>query len=269
MEKVASVLRKKNGVKRPSLIWSLTEISRAFVEMGFYFPFKALKKFPQNGDGHPVLILPGFLASDASTVPLRNFVHELGYTVYGWGEGRNYANEEYLELLFEKVESLYKKHQEPISLVGWSLGGIYARQLAKGRPHMIRQVMTLGSPFKGVTRANNAKWMYDLLTRGEGTAKIDPELIEDIPHPAPVPTTAVYSKQDGIVPWQLCMEQEESFIHQNIQVHGSHFGLGVNPAVFMIIADRLQYHEENWTSFKPDNLFQDLLLFPSTKVNFE
>lgn len=254
---------KYNDVKRPSLVWSLTEASRAIFELGIFFPFKLLNNLPQDGDGHPVLILPGFLASDSSTVHMRRFVNDLGYRVYGWGEGRNYAHEEYVDLLFDKVDSIYEKLGRPISLIGWSLGGIYARQLAKGRPYKIRQVITLGSPFKNVKMANNAKWMYDLLTRGSNRASIDEELIEDIPFPAPVPTTAIYSKEDGIVPWRLCMEQEETVIHQNIQVRGSHFGLGVNPSVLLIIADRLKYDIENWEKFTPDNLYKKVLVsFP-------
>lgn len=249
-----------DDIKRPSLLWSLTEATRAVFELGAFFPFKLINNIPKDGDGHPVLILPGFLATDSSTVHLRKFVSDLGYHVYGWGEGRNLANEEYINLLFDKVEVIVKKHNKPISIIGWSLGGIYARQLAKGLPDHVRQVITLGSPFKGVKQANNAKWMYDLLTRGSGRAKINEELIDDIPFPAPLPTTAIYSKEDGIVPWKLCMEEQETAIHQNLQVRGSHFGLGFNPAVLLIIADRLKYQEENWKKFESSTLFEKLLV---------
>lgn len=255
-----------NKVKRPSLIWSLTEASRAIIELGTFYPFRLINNLPSDGDDHPVLILPGFLASDSSTVHLRKFVDTLGYSVYGWGEGRNFAHEQYIELLFEKIEMIFSKHQRSISIIGWSLGGIYARQLAKGRPDMIRQVVTLGSPFKGVKKANNAKWMYDLLTRGTSKAKINQDLIDDIPFPAPVPTTAIYSKEDGIVPWRLCMEDYETAIHQNIQVRGSHFGFGFNPAVLLIIADRLRYYDDNWVKFQSSTLFEKLMV--TMPVNF-
>lgn len=251
-------------IKRPSFFWAATEVVRAAAELGAYLPYQYMNRIPKDGDGHPVLILPGFLASDFSTVPLRNFIDKLGYKVHGWGEGRNFANAEYLDLLLEKIDSIYQKQGEKISLIGWSLGGIYARQIAKSRPELIRQVITMGSPFKGVTLANNAKWMYDLMTRGEGVTKIDKSLIEDIPYPAPVPTTAIYSKEDGIVPWKLCLEQEENEIHQNIQVRGSHFGFGVNPIVLKIIADRLQYREENWEHFKTEGVLEDIFFYPSS-----
>ena len=109
--------------------------------------------------------------------------------------------------------------------------------------------------------------MYDIITKGEGTARIDPELIADLPMPAPVPTTAIYSKEDGIVPWQVCLEEYETAIHQNIQVRGSHLGMGVNPSILYIIADRLQYHEENWRHFSPNRQFRDALIYPSLSKN--
>ena len=250
-------------IKRPSIVWSLTEASRALLEFGIFYPYKFLSRLPKNGDGHPVLFLPGFLASDKSTVPLRRFIYNLGYQVYGWGSGRNLAEVEHLDLLIEKIENIHAQTGKKISIVGWSLGGVFARQIAKAKPHLVRQVITMGSPFKGITKPNNAKWMYDILTNGEGTSSLDPLLIADLPLPAPVPTTAIYSKEDGIVPWQVCMEQVETEIHQNIQVRGSHLGMGVNPSILWIIADRLQYHDENWSHFEPDSQLEDLLFYPS------
>ncbi len=249
--------------KRPPLFWAFTEAYRALFELATYVPYKLINRLPKNGDSHPVLILPGFMATDSSTVPLRSFIHNLGYNVYGWGAGRNYASEAYLELLQDKVDLIFDKNQEKISLIGWSLGGVFARQLAKSRPNKIRQVITLGSPFKDVINANNAKWMYDFINRDKETQVVNQKLLDDLPNPAPVPTTAIYSKQDGVVPWKLCMEQEENAIHQNVEVRGSHLGLGVNPTVLQIIADRLQYKEENWCHFEPSNLVEDLLFYPS------
>ncbi|MGK0315658.1 MAG: hypothetical protein ACI86M_001890 [Saprospiraceae bacterium] len=256
----------EDKIKRPSLIWSLTEASRALLELGLHYPYRWASRLPKNGDKHPVLILPGFLASDTSTVPLRKFIFNLGYTVYGWGEGRNLASAEYLDSLIYRVEKLYAEHGQKVSLIGWSLGGVFARQIAKARPHMIKQVITLGSPFKGITKPNNAKWMYDLITKGEGISRVDPDLIKDIPLPAPLPTTAIYSKEDGVVPWEVCMEQMETAIHQNIQVRGSHLGLGVNPSVLWIIADRLNQSEDNWKHFAPGTKLEDYLFYPSIKT---
>ena len=257
--------RGASEVKRPSLLWAISEAPRALFELTTYLPFRLLNTGSSEGDGHPVLILPGFMATDMSTVPLRSFVHKMGYSVYGWGEGRNFGHKEYEDLLLEKVAQLYKKHGERVSLIGWSLGGVYARQLAKQLPHMVRQIITLGSPFKGVLVANNATWMYELLKRNKVAESVDPEFLADIPNPAPVPTTAIYSKQDGVVPWEMCME-EENAIHQNIEVRGSHLGLGVNPSVLYIIEDRLKYSRVNWTPFVPDSQLKDIFLYPSLDV---
>ncbi len=248
------------AIKKPALAWGLTEGVRAVMELGWYVPYRFFNKLEGVGDGHPVLILPGFLASDYSTIPLRSFIHKLGYKVYGWGEGRNYAHGDYVDMLKQKIDRIYQKHKEPITIIGWSLGGIYARQLAKHSPAIIRQLIVMGSPFKGLYHANNATWMYDLLKKSKiVTEEIEQEVLDDIPLPAPVPTTAIFSKEDGVVPWELCLEEEDNW-HQNIQVRGSHLGLGVNPLVLQIISNRLTYEKANWEYFETSNLVEDLLI---------
>ncbi len=252
------------NIKRPSIALGLTEGLRAMMDFGWYFPYRLWTKNESGGDGHPVLILPGFMASDFSTIPLRSFIHKLGYKVYGWGEGRNFAHVEYIELLLEKLDRIYQKHNEKVTLIGWSLGGIYARQLAKHDPSIIRQIIVMGSPFQGVRMANNASWMYDILKKSKLVSKkIDEKLLDDIPLPAPVPTTAIYTKEDGVVPWELCLEEEDEW-HQNIQVRGSHLGLGVNPLVLQIVADRLKYQKEDWEYFETSNLVEELLVYTET-----
>ncbi|MEL6674927.1 MAG: alpha/beta hydrolase [Bacteroidota bacterium] len=254
--------REGNSVERPSLFWFFTEGGRALAEYGFSVPYRTFRASSNKGDQHPVLVLPGFMASDTSTAPLRRFLDQSGYTSYGWELGRNTAKLAFIELLEKQLEALYEKHQEKISLIGWSLGGIYARQIAKSKPHLVRQIVTLGSPFKGVREPNNVAWIYDLITPKKQASEIGAALSEDIPLPAPVPTTAIYTKEDGIVPWQLCLEDEDQ-LHQNVQVRGSHFGLGVNPAVLEIIADRLQYTQANWVHFREPNFIKDFLFYPS------
>ena len=248
-------------IKRPSLALSLTEGVRAMMDLSWYVPYRMFtKRADGQGDGHPVLILPGFMASDFSTIPLRSFIHKMGYKVYGWGEGRNYALADYVDMLTQKVDRIYQKHQEPITIIGWSLGGIYARELAKDNPDIIRQIIVMGSPFKSVNQANNAKWMYDLLRKSKiFTDQIDQQTLDNVPTPANVPTTAIYTKEDGVVPWELCLEDEDHW-HQNIQVRGSHLGLGVNPLVLQIVADRLAYEKANWEYFETSNIVEDILV---------
>ncbi len=257
--------QRTSDIKRPSFFWLLTEVGRAATEASAFFPFSVFFRNKNKGDNHPVLVLPGFMASDLSTGPLRKFVNKLGYKAIGWNLGRNKAEVETLEILIDKVEKIYQKCGRKVSLIGWSLGGVYARQIAKASPDLIRQVITLGSPFGGIQAPNNASWLYNLISEGKRVVDLDPELLADLPKPAPVPTTAIYSKEDGIVAWETCLEAVEDEWHQNIQVRGSHIGLGINPAVLKIIADRLQYSSEEWIPFKPANLVEDFLFFPSFK----
>ena len=247
---------------RPSFFWLLSEPSRALTELGLSFSFNSFSKPEPNGDGHPVMILPGFMGSKYSTKVLRDFVGKLGYKVYDWGMGRNLGKVEYIDLMAESIDEIYQKTGQKISLIGWSLGGVFARQLAKRKPNLIRQVITLGSPFAGLTEPNNAAWIYTFVSGGKEVKDIDLTFLENLPLPAPVPSTAIYSKGDGIVPWQACLEQNEDATHQNIQVRGSHIGLGMNQGVLEIIADRLQFSKENWRYFKPKSYVNSLLFYP-------
>ena len=134
--------------------------------------------------------------------------------------GRNKGEVEILDLLFLKLEEIYEETGQKVSIVGWSLGGVLARQLAKGKPHLVRQVITLGSPFRDITAPNNASWVYNLISGGKRVVDLDPDLLNDLPKPAPVPTTAIYSKEDGVVAWEVCIEEKETetLNHYNKQV---------------------------------------------------
>lgn len=226
------------SIKRPSLGLYFTEGFRAIKERVNSIQFRKKYQPKQQGDGHPVLVVPGFMTNDVSCKAIRNFVARIGYTPYPWGLGRNYANLEDLEVLKSSMETIYKKHGVPMSIIGWSLGGVYARELAKANPSMVRQVITLGSPFGGLQEPNNAAWIYNLI-KGKKAKEIDQELVNSLPNPAPVPTTALYSKKDGIVSFRVCQELKEDATHQNVEVQSSHLGMGFNKEVLQIIAERL------------------------------
>jgi alpha/beta superfamily hydrolase len=237
-------------VKRPSIWKYIGEHIKVWIELIKFIWFKRTYRPKKDGDGHPVLVLPGFMTSDWSTKEYRKYLHEFGYTPYGWGLGRNYGGISELNLLANKIDLLYEQHQEPVSLIGWSLGGVYARQLAKAKPEKIRQVITVCSPFAGIDKPNNAAWLYKLVSIG---LEIDEEdrkkWTTDIISTPPVPTTALFSKDDGIVPWQVCMEPLEDDIHQNVEIEGTHFGLGFKPSVLRITQDRLKYSKDHWQKF--------------------
>jgi len=236
---------------KPSKLWFFTEGSRALLDLGTYFFSKPIWDTLPDGDGHPVVIFPGFLASDTSTIPLRKFLRERNFYVHPWKLGRNLGQYEELESqMMERVEAVYEKHQRKVSLIGWSLGGVFAREVAKKSPHLIRSVITLGSPFSGITQPNNASWIFELIS-GKKIQDLSYEGIDQIHKSPSMPTTAIYSKTDGIVPWQSCLEPALPHT-ENIEVSAAHFGLGHNPAALICIADRLAQEEGEWAPFKPN-----------------
>jgi pimeloyl-ACP methyl ester carboxylesterase len=204
-----------------------------------------LRRLP-HGDGHPVIVFPGLGATDFTTAPLRSLLQDLGYSAYPWKQGFNFGPRRgVLEAVREHVQRVAERHDDKVSLVGWSLGGVYARELAKEFPQITRCVVTLGSPFSGHPRATNAWRFYEIVS---GQDVHDPELIEQIRGAPPVPTTSIYSRTDGVVAWH-CSLNEESPLAENIEVHASHIGMGMNPLAMFAIADRLRQDPANWQRF--------------------
>lgn len=206
-----------------------------------------MKKLP-HGDGHPVLVFPGLGAHDFTTAPLRAMLDSLGYTTQGWGQGFNFGPRAgVLEQTKADLVELHRRHGRKVSLIGWSLGGIYARELAKECPELARCVVTLGTPFTGHPRATNAWRFFEMVS---GHASNDPELMEQIRQAPPVPTTSIYSKSDGVVAWR-CSVNAPSPLAENIEVQASHIGLGVNPIALYALADRLAQPDGDWQPFEP------------------
>ncbi|MEJ7800586.1 MAG: alpha/beta hydrolase [Ilumatobacter sp.] len=225
--------------------------SRAVFELGAVAAASPLLRLIGRGDNHPVLILPGFLADDPSTVPLRYVLRGQGYWVHGWQLGRNLGpTQKIIDGLIGRLTALYEQHQMPVSIVGWSLGGIYARRLARRYPHMVRQVITLGSPFRSDPRQNRStvSALYDRLSPTHAVS-VDDVLPGIEAGPLAVPTTAIYTRTDGVVRWWQCIE---SIGHEreNIEVRGSHSGLGFNTAVIYAISDRLAQPIGEWKPFR-------------------
>jgi pimeloyl-ACP methyl ester carboxylesterase len=204
-----------------------------------------LSRLPR-GDGHPVLVFPGMGASDVTTLPLRRFLQGLGYVTQAWGQGLNFGPRPgVIERSAADLRALAERHGQPVSLIGWSLGGIYARELAKRHPAESRCVVTLGTPFTGHPRATNAWRIYELLT---GSKVGDESMMAEIRKAPPVPTTSIYSRTDGIVSWR-CSLNEPGPLVENIEVHASHVGMGMNPLALYAVADRLAQPIGEWRSF--------------------
>jgi len=211
----------------------------------------AMQRFLPGGDGHPVLVLPGFLASSRSTGPLRRFVAGLGYRSHCWKLGYNTGYSARLHYgMRDRVTDLFRRYDAKVSLVGWSLGGVYARELAREMPQIVRQVITMGSPFRGHPRSSHAAQIFELFS--EVRYRNMPKwLLKNMATPPPVPTTALYTRGDGIVAWQSTVEVSTRSDVENIHVGGAHLGLGFNPRALFAIADRLAQPEGEWKPFRP------------------
>ncbi|MEM1143536.1 MAG: alpha/beta fold hydrolase [Pseudomonadota bacterium] len=235
----------------PPAPWlALTEPQRVVLEVASLTTVRALLKQLPKGDGHPVMVFPGFLGSDGYNATLRRFLRGQGYPTYGWGLGTNLGPRGgVLEKLLANLDEVYRRHGQPVSLIGHSLGGIYARELAREQPDKVRQAISLGSPFgRGRNSASYPARLFEALNPEDEI----PISIDELHRAPPVPTTAIYSRGDGIVNWRTS-RQHWDFAHsstQSIQVRGSHCGMTLNPIVWYIISDRLQTSAENWSPFE-------------------
>ncbi|HEY4988071.1 MAG TPA: alpha/beta hydrolase [Bradyrhizobium sp.] len=236
------------GRLRPPGIGLLLAEARGILELNASLLLTPLLLTAPRGDGHPVLTLPGFLASDLSMAPMRRYLKELGYDTRGWQMGRNIGGVARMRAaLLARLTEIHAETGRKVSVIGWSLGGVYARDLALQAPAMVRAVVTLGSPFANDVTATNATRLYELLS-GE-TAESFPELRSAISGDLAVPATSIYSRSDGVVNWQTC-RLRASATAENIEIYlASHVGLGVNPAALWAVADRLAQGEGHFSQF--------------------
>lgn len=235
-------------LRPPSRLLMLLE-ARAINEFGAFLGALPLLSLAPRGDGHPVLVLPGLITSDTATRPLRSFLKSRGYAVSGWGQGRNYGLRPGVQDgLVDRLVAMHETHGRKVSLVGWSLGGLYARQLAKMMPERVRSVITLGSPFAGSPKATNAWRTYEAVS-GQRAEDHNPQFGGAMSETPPVPTTAIFSRTDGICAWQSCIETPGAHA-ENIEVQGaSHCGMGHHPAIVYAVAERLAQAEGEWKPF--------------------
>jgi len=216
-------------------------------ELGASLLALPLLRSQPRGDGHAVLVFPGLVASDTSTAPLRRYLTDLGYDARAWELGRNLGpGRGVLEACFAKVREVHAETGGKVSLIGWSLGGIYAREAAKVAPECVRCVITLGTPFAGHPKATNAWRVYEMASGERADSRIPRQRLAEAP---PVPTTSIYSRTDGVVAWQCSVERSARWDTENIEVDSSHVGLGVHPAALYAIADRLAQVEGAWRPF--------------------
>lgn len=225
-------------MKPPHMLLALSELPRALADASLLQPAMPLLRRLPKGTGQAVMVLPGFMGSDRGNQPLIRFLNTMGYNAVGWGQGQNRGLQNFSEDgLRERMTLLMEKSRGKITLVGHSLGGLYAREIAKTQPDAVEQVITLGSPFEeGRDTGSHASRLYQRLNPNREQEQQDaPELST----PPAVPTTAIYTKADGVVNWKTSI-QRGNFRHvHNIEVLGSHIGLNMNPGVWYWILKKL------------------------------
>lgn len=232
---------------------ALAEGPRAMAEMASLLPAAPCLALAPRGDGHPVLVLPGFGGGDGSTTVIRRYLAAQGLATYTWELGRNLgsAMPDLQRRLGARLEAVWHAGgKRSVSLVGWSLGGVYARLLTHAYPELVRQVITLGSPIGGTPQPSRAQRVMSRM--GDTGISRDEALrlrrLASDPLPG-VPGSAVYSRTDGIVPWQIA-RQQPSPVAENIEVYGSHIGLGFNASALYLLAERLAQPEGAWQRFQ-------------------
>ena len=167
-------------------------------------------------------MLPGMGAGDTSTVAIRSTLASQGYRVHKWKLGQNLPTPQLQRALRSRFFDVAERYDEPIALVGWSLGGLYSHRLAEFAPQHVRSVITLGSPLNDGSRL--------------------PSL--------PVPTTSIYSRNDRVVSWSRSLVDDRKPRHENIEVRSTHLTLGIDPAVMLVISDRLRRKPDRWKPFR-------------------
>ncbi len=212
------------------------------------------------GHGRPVLVLPGFSAHDRLTGRLRGHLAQRGWRVHGWGLGSNHGlTERIVEGLPRRFAEIADRHDEPVSVVGWSFGGLLARWLAHEHPDQVRQVLCLGSPSARHGERTRATGMFEKSREKHGIAANAREIVDLLRGPVPVPLTAVWSKTDGIVPWRGCtVDERTSPPAENVEVVSSHVGMVANPLVLSVVVDRLRQDPDAWEPFAWRNLLPGL-----------
>ena len=251
----------------PHPLLALLEV-RAAPEFGAFAvsaPVMA-KLLPRTGQKRNVIVLPGFMAGDTSTRPLRSLLGALGYETHGWGLGRNLGpTSPIINGLVALIERLDRENG-PLDIIGWSLGGLFGREIARLAPRTTRQVITLGSPFQTTGPGDsNAGAAFAALRRRHAGNIVDGRLPSWAREPLEVPTTSIYTRADGVVAWQQCLNRELPQA-ENVEVHGSHCGLGHNLAAIYVIADRLAQPDGTWEPFKAPPVLRPI--FPNP-VDFD
>lgn len=189
-----------------------------------------------RGDGRQVLLIPGLMASEQRMEPLRTVLNAAGYDAHGWGMGRNFGPKpDSLEQIDRRVDAIRRKTGAPVTLVGWSLGGLFAREYAKFATEKVGGVVTMGTPFSGDPRANHAWRLYQLVS---GFPVDRPPFTCNREEKPPVPTVALWSQRDGVILPQ-CAKGRAGERDRAIEVDCTHMGFAASPEGILAVGKAL------------------------------
>ncbi|WP_420452350.1 alpha/beta fold hydrolase [Ilumatobacter sp.] len=233
----------------PGLLYLLAE-ARAPLEAAALIPTLPSLLGAPTGDGHHVVTIPPFGAGDAFTAVLRAYLGRMGYVTHKWGRAEILGFHRLHTIAVRRLREVVDEAGGPVSLIGHSLGGIYAREVARADPENVRRVITVGSPFAGDLKSNVVWPMYESVT-GTRIESIPDDVMARMNEPLPMPATAIYSRTDGVVSWSSCIDAEAP-LAENVAVPGSHIGLIHNPAALHVIADRLAQPAGVQQPYAPD-----------------
>lgn len=238
------------GYGAPPLLLTAAEAFRFPVELTSSLVSDLVLPPRRSADaGRPVLVLPGFMADDPLTARLRSHLRRSGYTAHGWGLGRNVG------LTDEIVDGLLARFDEvaagrpgtPVSVVGWSFGGLLARYVAHQRPGQVRQVVQLGSPWRAEGERTRATRMFERAAVKHGISERARDIVDELRGPLDVPVTAIWSRTDGIAHWRGC--RVDGPLTENVEVPSSHVGLTSHPLALVAVVDRLAQDPADWQPF--------------------
>ena len=205
------------------------------------------------GEGRPVLVLPGFAANDFLTGRLRAHLRQRGFYVHGWRLGRNIGlTDRLVDGLVDRFAEVADRHGVPVSIIGWSFGGLLARRIAHEHPDRVRQIICLGSPWRAEGERTRVTAMFERSRARHGLSDRARDIVDQLREPVPVPTTAIWSRTDGIASWSGCAVDETTTpaIAENIEVPSSHVGLVANPLVLAVVVNRLRQDPDDWQTFE-------------------
>ncbi|NKI94625.1 alpha/beta fold hydrolase [Rhizobacter sp. SG703] len=231
-------------ISRPALGLLVSEPWRAALELASHRLGRGFSTVQRKGDGHPVVIFPGLAADGSAVATLREHCTALGYTAFDWGRGLNVGPrgdvDAWMADLADHVRALLERHEGRATLVGWSLGGLYARELGKLLAPQVRRVITIGTPFNAEADHSHVGWLYRLLNGAP--ARLDAAMSRRLRTPPPVPTASIYSRNDGIVAWQTCIhgaQEHATGLVRDLEVDSSHIGMVWNPRVLNAVGELL------------------------------